>query len=84
MSPGAQNMNTGADTLGTVENESERANMKMGPDALRIVENVFERAKHENGTGRSRYRRKHIRERKTRKQDQTPSIPLKMSPGAQS
>jgi hypothetical protein len=39
MSLKAQNMKTGADALGTIENETGRA-------------------KYENGTGRTRYRRK--------------------------
>jgi hypothetical protein len=39
MSPGAQNIKTGPDALGTVENESGCENMKAGPDALSTVEN---------------------------------------------
>jgi hypothetical protein len=64
MSPGAQNMKTGPDTLGTAKNE-------------------FGRAKLENEKGRPRYHRKRVRERKTRKQDLTLSVPRKTSSGAQ-
>jgi hypothetical protein len=39
MSPGAQNMKTGPDTLGTAENESGEQNMKTGPKALGTAEN---------------------------------------------
>jgi hypothetical protein len=56
MSSGGQNMKTGPDALGNVENESERAqNMKRGPDALGTAENEFGRTKHENGTRRPWY-----------------------------
>jgi hypothetical protein len=57
--------------------------MKKGPDALDTSENESMIAKHDNGTRRSRYRRKRARERKTCKRDLTPSVPPKMSPGAQ-
>jgi hypothetical protein len=40
-------------------------------------------AKHEDGTRRLCYLRKRVWERKTRKQDPTPPVPPKMSPGAQ-
>jgi hypothetical protein len=39
-------------------------NMKMVPNALGTAENEFRRAKHENGTRRTRHRRKRVRERK--------------------
>jgi hypothetical protein len=58
-------------------------NMKMGADALSSAENKSGRAKHKNVNRRHRYRRKRVRERKTWKQDPTPSGPPKMSPGAQ-
>jgi hypothetical protein len=139
MSPGAQNMKTGPEDLGTAGNESGSAkhdnwtlrpqyrwkwveecniwkrdltpsvppkmglgpqnmntrpmvpskmslrvqNMKTGPDALGIVENESRSAKHENGTRRPRYHWKRVRERKTWKNDLTPSVPLKTSSGAQ-
>jgi hypothetical protein len=50
MSPGALNVKTGLDTLGTAENEFGRAKMKTGPDALGTAENESKRAKHENWT----------------------------------
>jgi hypothetical protein len=58
-------------------------NMKTGPEAYYIAENESGSAKRENGTRRPRYRRKLVRERKTRKLDPTPSVSPKMSPGAQ-
>jgi hypothetical protein len=57
--------------------------MKTGLDALGTAENEFTSAKHENGTLHPRYRRKRVRERKTLKRDTTPSVPPKMSQGAQ-
>jgi hypothetical protein len=57
--------------------------MKTGTDALGSAENESGRAKREKGTGRPRYRRKLVRERKTEKKDPTPSVPLKTSSGAQ-
>jgi hypothetical protein len=57
--------------------------MKTLPDALGTVENVSGNAKHENGSGRRRYHRKQVRERKTLKRDPTLSIQPKTSPGAQ-
>jgi hypothetical protein len=57
--------------------------MKTGPDALGTAENESGIAKHENGTRRPRNPRKRVQERKTWKQDPTPSVPPKMSPGAQ-
>jgi hypothetical protein len=38
--------------------------MKTGPNALGTAENDSGRVKHENGTRRPRYRRKHVRYRK--------------------
>jgi hypothetical protein len=64
MCPGAQNMKTGPEALGTAENESGST-------------------KHENGTRRSSYRQKRVRECKTLKRETTPSLPPKNSPGAQ-
>jgi hypothetical protein len=64
MSPGAQNMKTGIEALGTAEKE-------------------FGGAKHEKVTRRSWHHRKWVREHKTWKRDTTPSLPPKMSPGAQ-
>jgi hypothetical protein len=58
-------MKTGPDTLVFVEIESGHIILETGPDALRTAEKVSESAKYENGTKRPRYRRKHIRERKT-------------------
>jgi hypothetical protein len=58
-------------------------NMKTETDALGTTENDFGRAKHENGTRRTQHRRQRVRERKTWKQDKTPSVPSKMSAGAQ-
>jgi hypothetical protein len=57
--------------------------MKTGPEALGIAENESGSAKYEKGTRRTRYRRKRVRVSKTRKRDQTHSVPPKMSPGAQ-
>jgi hypothetical protein len=57
--------------------------MKTGPDALVTAEIECGRARHENETRRPWYRRKPVRARKTRKQDLTPSVPSKTSPGAQ-
>jgi hypothetical protein len=74
MSPGAQNMKTGPDALGTTENDSGTQNMKTCPDVVGTAENESVSAKHENGTRRPRYHRKW---------DPTPSIPPKMSLGAQ-
>jgi hypothetical protein len=58
-------------------------NMEPGPDALYTAENESRSTKHENGTRRSRYRRKRVRERRTLKRDQTPSVPQFMSLRAQ-
>jgi hypothetical protein len=82
-SPGAQNMKTGPDALGTAEKEFGAENIKKGPDALDTVENESGSAKHQNGTRRPRYRRKRIWERKTCKRDPMPSVPSKTSPAAQ-
>jgi hypothetical protein len=57
--------------------------MKTTLDALGTAENESGIAKPENGTRRPRFRRKLVRERKTRKSDSTPSVPLKMGPEAQ-
>jgi hypothetical protein len=81
-SPEAQNKKTVPIKLCTAEKKSPGAqNMKTGPDALSSSENEYGRAKH--GTRRPWYRRKRVRARKTRKQYPTPSVPSKMSPGAQ-
>jgi hypothetical protein len=47
---GSKNMKTGADALGSAENESGAQNMKTGPDAHGTVENESGRTKHYNGT----------------------------------
>jgi hypothetical protein len=39
-------------------------NMKMGPDAIGTAENESERTKHENGSRRPPYSRKHVQARK--------------------
>jgi hypothetical protein len=57
--------------------------METEPNALRTTENESGSAKHENGTQRSPYRRKCVRERITRKRDPTPSLPPKMNMGTQ-
>jgi hypothetical protein len=57
--------------------------MKTGPDVLDTAENESESVKNEIEAQRPRYRRKRARERKICKRDRAPSIPLKMSPGAQ-
>jgi hypothetical protein len=57
--------------------------MKTGPEALGTAENEFGRAKHENGTRRLRFCRKHVRERKTCKRDPTHSGPPKTCHGAE-
>jgi hypothetical protein len=63
--PGAQNMKTGPDAHSTTENEFGAQNMKIGLDALGTAENMFGSGKHEKESGRTRYRRKRVRERKT-------------------
>jgi hypothetical protein len=83
MSPGAQNMKTGADTLGTAKKSPGVQNMKTGPDALGTAENKFGRTKHENGTRRPRSRRKRVRERKTRKRYSMSAVPSETSLGGQ-
>jgi hypothetical protein len=50
MSPDAQNIKTGPDTLGTKKTSPGAHNMKMGPDALGTAVNESGRAKHEIGT----------------------------------
>jgi hypothetical protein len=57
--------------------------MKTGHDALGTAENESGRVKHQNGTGRPRYRRKRVWGRKAAKRDPTPPKTPKMSPGAQ-
>jgi hypothetical protein len=57
--------------------------MKTGPDTFITAENEYGSAKHENGTRHPRYRGKVFSECKTFKRDPTPSVPPKMSPGAQ-
>jgi hypothetical protein len=57
--------------------------MKTRPDALVTAEKESRSANHENETGRPPYRRKRVRDRKTGKQDRTPSVPPKKGPGAQ-
>jgi hypothetical protein len=57
--------------------------MKTGAGALGTKENESESAKHENRTRLPRYRRKQVRERKTRKRDTRPSVPPKISAGTQ-
>jgi hypothetical protein len=76
-------MKTGPEALGTAETEYEDVNMKTGPDALEIAENESGRTKYEHWTKRPPHRRKRDRERKTFKWDRTPSVPPKMSSGAQ-
>jgi hypothetical protein len=56
--------------------------MKTGPDAIGTAQNGSESAKQENGNRHRRYRKKWVRERKTRIRDSTPSVPPKMSKGA--
>jgi hypothetical protein len=56
--------------------------MKPSIHAIGTAQNGSGSAKHENGNRRRRYR-KWVRERKIRKRDPTPSLPPKMSPGAQ-
>jgi hypothetical protein len=58
MSPGVQNMKTGPDVVGTVQNELGRAKHENGTRRLRYPENEYGDAKHENGTQRHRNRRK--------------------------
>jgi hypothetical protein len=50
MSPGTQNMKTGAVAPGIAENESGRAKHKNGTDTLGTTENETVRSKHENVT----------------------------------
>jgi hypothetical protein len=56
MNPGVENMKTGGDTLGTVENDSGSANHEIGtrrpsvPSKTSPGENESGSAKHENGT----------------------------------
>jgi hypothetical protein len=82
MSPGEQNVKTGPYALRTAENEFGRVKHE-NRYALGSAENESGSAKHENGTRRPRYRRKSVREHKKSKRDTTPSVPPKMSPGAQ-
>jgi uncharacterized protein YjbJ (UPF0337 family) len=64
MSPGAQNMKTGPDVLGSAENEFGSAKHDNGTRALGTAEKVFGGAKHENGTRQPRYSGKRVRESK--------------------
>jgi hypothetical protein len=57
--------------------------MKAGLDAVGTAENVSGSANYKNWTRRPRYRRIRVRGRKTLKRDTTPSIPTKISLGAQ-
>jgi hypothetical protein len=63
--PGAENMKTRFEALGTAENESGVQNMKNGPDAHGTAGNEYGIAKHEIGTRRARYHRKRVRKGKT-------------------
>jgi hypothetical protein len=73
---GCENMKAGPDALGTAKKMSPGAqNMKTGPDALSTAENDSGSAKREKGTRRPRHPQKHVRERKTLKQDRMPSVP---------
>jgi hypothetical protein len=82
-SSAAQNKKKGPYALGTAENEFGSAKQEKGPYALGTAENESGSKKHENGTRRPWYRRKLVRERKTRKRDPTPLVPPKTSKGAQ-
>jgi hypothetical protein len=57
--------------------------MKTGLDAIGTAQIESGSAKHENGTRRPQYRRKHVWVRKTWKRDLTPSVLHKTSPGIQ-
>jgi hypothetical protein len=57
--------------------------MKSGPKSFGSAKNESGSAKDENETGRPRYSQKRARERKTWKQEPTPLVPLKTSPGMQ-
>jgi hypothetical protein len=57
--------------------------MKTEPVALGTAENESGCTKHENTTRSTRHHKKHVLERKTLKRDRTPSVPPKMSLGAQ-
>jgi hypothetical protein len=83
MSPGPQNMKTGANALGTAENESGRAKHENGTQRPRYRRKRVRVAKHENGTQRPQYRRKCVRARKTLKPDPTHSAMPKTIPGTQ-
>jgi hypothetical protein len=76
-------MITGSDASVASKTGPGAENMKTGPDAVGTAENGSGSAIQENGNRRRRYRQKRVWKRKTRKQDQTPSVPPKMSPGAQ-
>jgi hypothetical protein len=76
-------MKTRPDALVSAENDSGRAKHENETDAHGTVENESGHTKHENVTRRPRYRRKRVRESETLKRDPTPSVPPKMSPGAQ-
>jgi hypothetical protein len=59
-----QNMKTTADVVDSAEKESWHSKLETGPDALDTVKNESGNANHENGTKRTRHRKKHVRERK--------------------
>jgi hypothetical protein len=71
------------DAVGTAKTIPGAQKMKTGPDGLGTAENESGQEKQENGTRRPRYRRKRVRERKTRKWDLMPSLPPKMNPSVQ-
>jgi hypothetical protein len=57
--------------------------MKTGPDAFGTAKNVSGSAKLAHGTQCPQYVPKRVRERKTLKRDEEPSVPSKKSLGAQ-
>jgi hypothetical protein len=81
-SPGAQNMTTGPDDLGTAENVPGSANMKTGPNALDSTDNEFGPAKHEYGIRHPSYRRKRVRERNNIKMEANALGSIRMKMGA--
>jgi hypothetical protein len=74
-------MKTGPDALGTAENESGIGKHENG---IRRPKKEYGDAKQENRTRRTSRSRKRVRERKTRIQGPTATVPPKMCPGAQS
>jgi hypothetical protein len=83
MSPSRQNMKTGPHASVPPKMRTCAQNMKTGHDALGTAENESGHAKHEKRTGCPRNHRKRVRKRKTTKRNPTPSVPSKMSKGAQ-